>query len=1300
MRKTFVIAVLVAASMTVLGVTHAKQAWADSERSQVTQILEATGVKGGLIVHVGCGDGSLTAALLASDSYLVHGLDTDAANVAKARQHIQSLGQYGKVSVDRLTGKRLPYIENSVNLLVAEELGAVPMTEVMRVLCPHGVAYIQQGGKWTKSVKPRPEAMDEWTHALHDSSNNAVAHDDLIDPPRRLQWSGSPRWSRHHDHMSSVSAVVSSGNRVFYIFDEGPRSSIFLPSQWVLIARDAFNGCILWKRSIPNWHVRLWPLKSGPAQLARRLVAVDQTVYATLDLAAPLTALDAATGETIRTYEGTDSTEEIVFSDGVLFLVVRPEGVESTLHGKEYESLAAVKGHRAQWGWQGGSQVIVAVNAKTGVTLWRKPVPVAQATLAVDGRSTYCYDGENIVCLDRTNGKPRWQSPVASRALNHSGYTPNLVIHDDVVLFAGGDKAMTALSAQTGEKLWSAEHHRGGHNSPQDLLVVGGLAWSAAIAGSNDSGIWTGRDLKTGEIKNEFLPDVETYWFHHRCYRAKATDRYLLPSRTGIEFVDFNKQTWQINHWVRGACLYGIMPCNGLIYAPQHPCACYPEAKLNGFTALTAGSRVESPAPREKERLERGPAFGQTLDPDPSTLDSSWPTYRGNAARTGSVTSALSTKLDEAWRTELGGKLSAVTVAGDRLFVASVETHTVHALDATSGKQLWSYTVGGCVDSPPTIHDGLALFGSADGYVYCLRASDGELAWRFLAAPMDERLMVFEQLESVWPVHGSVLVQDGVLYFAAGRNMFLDGGVWAYRLDPKTGKVLSMTHLDDRDPKKGENLQVNVQVLNMPVAAPDILSSDGKRVYMKSQVFDLEGNRQELGPHSGEPAKQGAVQGGETAHLFCPSGFLDDSWWHRTYWVFGRSFAGGHAGYSQAGKYAPSGRILVSDDSTVYGFGRKPQYYRWTTPLEHQLFAAEKPPLTPPKPAQTAASRRGRTAGTGIRVENSPSLNPTGKPLTVEAWANSEAKDGVVLARGGPSFGYALLFVGGKPQFTVRTAAKADASSVSAKQPAMGKWIHLAGVLTSEKLQLYVDGQLAASGETKALIGSDPKQTLEIGGDDGGAVGNYKSPFAFKGLIDEVKVYHRALTADEIESHAAQSAKKPTGKDGLVLHLSFDQGKANDTSGQDNNGTILTATPADGKLGKGMKFTRASSGSSSRRGAQFFVKHHWTQDLPLLVRAMLLADKTLFIAGPPDVMDEDEAARRFGDPDIQAAVAEQHAALNGKRGVLLRAVSAADGSKLAEYKLDFMPIFDGLAAANGCLYFSTTDGKIVCLAGK
>ncbi len=1083
-----------------------------SEVEQAQQILDASGVKGGLIVHVNCGDGKLTAALRANDSYLVHGLDADAKNIEQARKHIQSLKLYGKVSVEHFTkpdvvgrGNRLPYTDNLVNLVVSEQQMDVPMDEILRVLVPNGTAYIKKGDIWTKTVKPRPKEMDEWTHYMHDASGNAVAHDTVVGPPRHLQWVGSPRWARHHDHMASLSALVSTGGRIFYIIDEGPKASIQLPPKWFLIARDAFNGTILWKRPISSWNTHLWPLKSGPAQLPRRLVAVGDRVYVTLGLDAPLIVLDAATGRTIRTYEDTKTTEEVIASDGVLFLLV----TDSPVRWKDFRPESTYiwdpkERANADWAWDEKERRIMAVQADTGKVLWQKAQRVTPLTLAADPQYVYFHDGQNVVCLDRTNGEQKWSSePADRRSPILTGYAPTLVVYEDVVLFSGGKGAITAFSAQTGKTLWSAKQARSGHNSPEDLLVIDGLVWSGATAGGRDSGIFTGVDVHTGQTKKEFPPDVKTYWFHQRCYRSKATDRYILPSRTGIEFVDLDSEHWTIHHWVRGACLYGIMPSNGLVYAPQHPCACYIESKLYGFNALAPASATRE-VPKEvpdADRLERGPAYGKVDNRQPKIENpEDWPTYRHDPARSGFTKTSVPAELKRSWQTDLGGKLSSVVLADGKLFVASIDTHTVYALDESSGKILWSYTTGGRVDSPPTIYQGRVLFGSADGWVYCLAASDGALVWRFRAAPKDLRLTAFEQLESVWPVHGSVLIQDDVLYCVAGRSMFLDGGIHFLRLDPKTGQKLSENILDDRDPKTGENLQVYVKGLNMPVALTDVLSSDGQYVYMRSQRFDLQGTRQQIAP------RDATEQTGDGAHLFCTIGFLDDSWFHRSYWMFGKSVASGWGGWPRAGRYVPSGRIMVYDPSTgsgqaqsVYGFGRKPEYLCQSSVLEYQLYAAENQ----------------------IKAES----------------------------------------------------------------------------------------------------------------------------------IQRVAAAERQMNA---------SSKK-------------------------RNSSV-----AD-------RGVRKSFPLSARSAVSF----NWLdEEPPLHVRAMVLADKALFIAGPPDVVDEEEAFYNPNDEVVLARLDKQSAALGGQSGALLLVVSASDGEKLAEYKLDSPPVFDGMAAANGRLYFSTIEGKVMCMGGS
>jgi outer membrane protein assembly factor BamB len=1260
---------------------------AQDSQPEAAAIYKLSGVKGGFVVHVRCGDGKLTAALRSGEQFQVHGLSVDEDQLQAARTWIQSQDTYGPVAVDRIHSKRLPYIDNLVNLLVIENAEDVLEDEILRVLTPGGVALTRQEDGWRKQVKPWPDNIDEWTHFLHDASGNSVAHDDVVGPPRHLQWLGSPRWSRHHDRMASMSALVSSNGRIFYIMDEGSRISIQLPAKWSLIARDAFNGTVLWKRKIDHWQNHLYPLKSGPTQLARRLVADGDRIFVTLGLQAPLLCLDAITGKTIRTYPESKTTEEVIYSDGTLLAVVTRQPPQLTEFVPKF-NVGDQARVRNEIHWNAKPRVVMAINADSGQVLWEKETVVAPLSLATKSDRVLYHDGSRVVCLERASGKELWNSdPAGRREAITFNFGPRLLLYKDIVLFAGGDRMMHAYDLADGTLLWSAPHARSGYESPEDLMVSGGLVWSAPTTRTGDSGTFTGRDPRTGEVKSEFSPNVETYWFHHRCYIAKATDKFLLTSRTGIEFVNPATEDWDIHHWVRGGCLYGIMPCNGLVYAPPHDCACYPETKLYGLNVLAPSSpnRALYDPPEGDQRLVRGPAFGAIKSVQSQPGD--WPTFRSDNTRSGFTSVPVENSETTRWEVKLGGHLSSMAIANGLVYIAQIDAHTLHALDEGSGERVWSFTAGGRVDSPPTIFNGQAIFGSADGWVYCLRASDGQLAWKFRAAPTDRRLMAFEQLESVWPVHGNVLVLDGIIYFVAGRSNYLDGGLHFYRLDLENGEVLSKQVIDDKDPETGEDLQDRLQVLNMPVGLPDILSSDGSFVYMRSQRFDLDGERQEVGPVSGQPARQGAAQKGTGVHLFSPTGYLDGSYFHRSYFVYGKNFAGGHGGYYQAGKYAPSGRLIVNDQERVYGFGRKPQYLRWTTTMEHQLFATSKE--APDAPAPSAGG------GGMVRVEKSKSIDPTGTALAVEAWAQAGKANGVIVARGGPADGYALIIKGGKPQFILR--AKSQMTAVTGADSIAGEWAHLVGVLTSDKeLKLYVNGKLAGSRKVPDLIRTDPVQSMEIGADDLGAVGNYTSPYGFTGLIDEVRVYHTALSAEDVTKRFEDpKATIETAK--LVFAASFDNDDAQDSSGNENHGKLVGVKPDAGKYGRAIRFTGRRS-----RTTGSFVKFDWSQDVPLYVRAMVLADKSLFVCGPPDLVDDEVSLEKImaRDTKVQEQLAEQDAALLGSQGAPLMIVSTESGEARLVKQLKHLPVWDGMVAGNGKLFIATTAGTVICLGGE
>jgi hypothetical protein len=78
---------------------------------------------------------------------------------------------------------------------------------------------------------------------------------------------------------------------------------------------------------------------------------------------------------------------------------------------------------------------------------------------------------------------------------------------------------------------------------------------------------------------------------------------------------------------------------------------------------------------------------------------------------------------------------------------------------------------------------------------------------------------------------------------------------------------------------------------------------------------------------------------------------------------------------------------------------------------------------------------------------------------------------------------------------------------------------------------------------------------------------------------------------------------------------------------------------------------------------------------------MVLAAGHLFVAGPPDVVDP----------------ADPMASFEGRNGAVLRVYSAVDGRMLSEHTLEAPPVFDGLIAAGGRLFVSTTDAQLVCL---
>ncbi|MBI4027760.1 MAG: LamG domain-containing protein [Verrucomicrobia bacterium] len=159
----------------------------------------------------------------------------------------------------------------------------------------------------------------------------------------------------------------------------------------------------------------------------------------------------------------------------------------------------------------------------------------------------------------------------------------------------------------------------------------------------------------------------------------------------------------------------------------------------------------------------------------------------------------------------------------------------------------------------------------------------------------------------------------------------------------------------------------------------------------------------------------------------------------------------------------------------------------------------------------------------------SPDLEIT-DVISVEAWVNPERADadageGLIVAKGAQD-AYALTYyhADGRVWWYISGGDNACAASVPVDQ-----WSHLVGTFDGRELKLYVNGELKNSKSSKyPTIQTRTDLNLSIG----------RHPF--RGMIDEARVYHRALTPEDVQKHYQTEAEDRLAayapvKDGVIL---------------------------------------------------------------------------------------------------------------------------------------------------------------------
>ncbi|MCH7728049.1 MAG: PQQ-binding-like beta-propeller repeat protein, partial [Planctomycetes bacterium] len=810
-------------------------------QGQQIDFAKTAGVHGGLVVQLGANETDVAAELSKTGRYLIHVLDSDPETVRLAQSRLREKGRYGLTWVEEIRdSKRLPYAENMVNLVVIHK-SAPPLKEIFRVVAPGGTLAVTNLELVSESElkevgfelisttdstliarKPWPKAMDDWSHPRHAADGNAVSSDTLVGPPQRVRWIAAAT--------SEVEGMVTAGGRNFY---------------GGILARDSFNGLRLWHRDLRKDGGNN-PTQFNLPRLSRdgpRPVASERLLFAVMQNR-PV-ALDARTGEVVVKF-GDMGTPTIVIHDGVRII-------------------AADKGS------------VRTFNVKTGEQMWGVTFSDPRNIVA-DGKFVALIQGQvrrgekvEAVVLDAATGSVKWRRDDYSwleRTTRTVLAKGQLVFEVSTMNDDDADNGIHVVAVKTGKHGWSKNYPPGMNHRRQ----------ARAMFLENDLWILHGGKINTSDTEKRTRQPVQISALDPltgktrvsypagltHCFPPVATPNFMFAGE--MDLTNLRSGETIANRITKANCSRenGWVPANGLVYTTPKHCTCWP--MLRGFVAMAPAAGAESPAYLPLDQiefeLEKGPAYNEIQSPqsairNPQSKD--WPLYRHDRWRSGSSVTPGPKLLGQRWSVSLHsrsgsrgkrsgailhdwkdnpvvkGPVSAPTIANGVAYVTRPNAHELVAIDTRAGKVRWRFTANGRLDTPPAIHRGLCLFGSADGWVYALRADSGEVVWRLRAALSDERIVAYGQVESPWPVPGAVLVMDDVAYFAAGRQPLADGGILVFAVDPLTGERHWVKRIDTV-PQKGfyENSGLEFDPF-------DILHAEGDGLAMSRWVLSLDG---------------------------------------------------------------------------------------------------------------------------------------------------------------------------------------------------------------------------------------------------------------------------------------------------------------------------------------------------------------------------------------------------------------------------------------------------------------------------
>ncbi len=723
--------------------------------------IERSGIRGGICIVPEASDPNVLLELAASDRFIVHAFTPDETTLSTLRETIAGAGKLGRnLYLDLATPGRLPYPDHSAELIVLPDGSAFPEEEIQRVLAPvRGQAFI--GDRILR--KGALEGAGEWTHRFHAADNNPAATDTAFQGPSFVQFAAMPMQTSFQGTM-----LVANGRRIElsdWVVKKDDRANV----AGILRARSLYNGLPLWERSLPK---NLEP--------DMPIAALDgDRIYLADDSACRVLVIDAETGSDLAPLDLDPNpnlrVNWLAISDDRLFaLLGQPLSTRPALHYMMGRGNRELRMEHAAAG-----EGLVAWDLVTGERLWHhtESATIDYRTVAVRDAHTFFYsEGTRLACL-APDGSLLWENredewltklnrPQRIRNPNHESASTLIAGPSGQVRLAiAGAPNGFFFDAQTGDLLWS------------DSLKA----------------------PKCVFLEHQYLTPSGTF--------EAATGQKIGEQGLTVEGGGCGLVTWvpgleaglgHVAMGVKSPCGVGAYAAGGMISFAPSQCDCWPH--LRGAIGFGSGDSLLRQARENPEHpLVRSPASLPSAALQSSPGD--WPHYRGDHRHLGAVQHPAPEQPSLAWHTPVAHPLhvpeghdmqrdewldrpTPPVTAGGLVFQGSSDG-SIRAVRIDNGSEAWTYWTGGPVLSPPLVHEGILYAGSGDGWVHALRADSGERVWKWRGAPVDRRVVVYEKLTSLWPVH-AVTVVDGTLYGVAGQHM--QNGSITFALDAASGE--------------------------------------------------------------------------------------------------------------------------------------------------------------------------------------------------------------------------------------------------------------------------------------------------------------------------------------------------------------------------------------------------------------------------------------------------------------------------------------------------------------------------------